>query len=253
MLVRVYFCFMVTVIFYTSPLLAEVAAVEELVVQATEAHDDGDFQKAIEIYERLIEDGHVNGHVLFNLGNAYYRQGKVGAATAAYLASAKYLPRSPDLSANLEYVRKNAVDKLQTHVEKPWWAIPASWSDYFSVKELTYSAAIAIGLGSLIWLLGWYVSSFEQLFRYIAMAAWTLGFVVGYGLTVKQAAGNQWGAVIEATAEVFSGPNEKNNKSLFVLHEAAPVLIQQKEKDWAQIQISDGKKGWIKRSSLKFY
>ena len=84
-----------------------------IVDQAVSAHDGGDYERAVAIYEGLLNQNLVNGHVYYNLGNAFYRLGKKGEATAAYLAAKKFLPRDPDIVANLKHTRKSALDKLE--------------------------------------------------------------------------------------------------------------------------------------------
>ena len=63
---------------------AENHQVEELFFKANQAYKQGQFQDAIIAYRQLIESGHSNGHLYYNLGNCYMRLGQVGAAILSY-------------------------------------------------------------------------------------------------------------------------------------------------------------------------
>ena len=75
-------------------------------------HEQGKYGEAIQSYEAEIAKGQVNGHLFYNLGHAYYRNGQKGQAMAAFLAAKRFLPRNPDVKANLQHVHKNIDDNL---------------------------------------------------------------------------------------------------------------------------------------------
>ena len=54
-----------------------------------------------------------------------------------------------------------------------------------------------------------------------------------------------------SSVTVKSTPSENGNE-LFVIHEGTCVEIQDDTmKEWVQIQLSDGKQGWIEKNSLE--
>ena len=57
---------------------------EESFFKANQAYKDGQFDAAVEGYEALIGSGHAGGDLFFNLGNAYFRQDKLGWAILNY-------------------------------------------------------------------------------------------------------------------------------------------------------------------------
>jgi SH3-like domain-containing protein len=60
---------------------------------------------------------------------------------------------------------------------------------------------------------------------------------------------NNSAVIITPTLTVKSSPNEEGN-DLFIIHEGTVVYIEDSINNWNQIKISDGNKGWIKKSDL---
>ena len=82
----------------------------DLFKDANEYYKSGDFDKAINTYQKIIEeDGEYEG-VYFNLGNAYWRTGEVGKARLYWEKAVKINPANKDAVYNIDLVRK-AVDE----------------------------------------------------------------------------------------------------------------------------------------------
>ena len=71
----------------------------------------------------IVERGHLNGHVFFNLGNTCIRLGELGRAILNYKKASVLLPRDGDLKANLQYARslpKTASKRRPLRSGTPW-------------------------------------------------------------------------------------------------------------------------------------
>jgi tetratricopeptide (TPR) repeat protein len=75
-------------------------------------YDEGSYAAAGDCFEQLGQQGHHNGHVLYNLGNSRYREGALGDALVAWRRAELYIPRDADLKANLKRGRDQARDDL---------------------------------------------------------------------------------------------------------------------------------------------
>lgn len=222
------------------------------VEQATAALDQGDFAGAATAYESAIQAGAVNGHLYYNLGIAYARTGKTADAMAAFLAARKYLPRDPDVQANLKSTLGSVKDKLDADVPHGIGHTVAFWLDRFTVKEFAYATAISLGLASLFFGLSFVVGKLAP-FRRAFAAAYVLPLLCGGSLISKAQNEETWGAVAANGTKAYSGPSDKN-PAVFELSEGAPVLVfEVVPGGYARVQLSDGKKGWIARSQLKVY
>ena len=59
-------------------------------------------------YEQALEVGGASGAVLFNLGNAYFKQSRLGPALLNYERARRLLPRDPDIAANRAFALERA-------------------------------------------------------------------------------------------------------------------------------------------------
>lgn len=76
-----------------------------------DAYRAGEYGLAAQHWQQCLGDGvrgAARGHVLYDLGNARYRQGRLLDAVGYYEAALELLPRDADLWSNLELARREA-------------------------------------------------------------------------------------------------------------------------------------------------
>ena len=218
---------------------------------ATQAYDKGDFYQSVKIYEELIATGLENGHLYYNLGNAYFRLEEPGKAMAAYLAAKRLLPRDPDIKANLSYVHSQIKDNLDYESDAGLLNVIAFWQDSFTPKEIFEAFLVFWCLGFLS--LGAFLWKRElKLLKQggIGLLGASALIFTAFLISLNQDA--IWGAVSANSAAVRSGPGELNTQ-VFELHSGAPIKISDEENDWFLIGLSDGKKGWIAKKQVSSY
>jgi hypothetical protein len=81
---------------------------ERQFADAARAYDENRVPEAIAGWEALLNEGQIYPEVLFNLGNAYYRNGNIGQAIRAYRHAQTLAPRDPDIRANLGFAAQTA-------------------------------------------------------------------------------------------------------------------------------------------------
>ena len=215
--------------------------------QAAEAFRSGDYAGAVEIYKK-IEDNHIiNGDLLYNLGNAYYRAGKFSHALAAYKGAQRFLPRDGDLAANLDYARKQRIDALE---EKPNYPrLVFFWLTWGALGEFLILSGTTLGLffaSLMACRLFWKESPlWPRMILGILAAFCTLSF-----------AGKRAGlvdsdeAVVGVPEVAVKSGDREGDITLFVIHEGTEVTLGTRRSPWVQIALIDGKKGWIRADSL---
>lgn len=225
--------------------------------EASEAYDKGNFADAITIYEGYLQqlgDEKRAPYVVYNLANAYFRAGFLGKSIAAYLSARRDLPRNPEIKANLKYALSKTADKVEPHRHHVFL-----WLSSFSYHEMVWFSLLAACLGFSC--LGFfYLMAIRKSLFSGALSIKILGFfslLLAGGSMASLYGSNpvheRWTAVVAPKISVFSGPDERHNAVLFELHEGAPVMIHKKEASWFQIELSDGKKGWIKIDSVQLF
>jgi tetratricopeptide (TPR) repeat protein len=216
--------------------------------QANQLYNQNQFREAGEIYERVIAGGRVNGHLYYNLGNAYFRMGNLPKAILNYVKAQNLLPRNEDVEANLEYAVRQTVDLLDGR--KPH----ALESVLFWVSDLNLSEHRV----ALFWinLVFWIVmavrlrlqSPSTQSARNIMLAVLLLA-LVSTGFRWHQETRRSIGVILPQKIDVHSEWNA-TTVVLFQLHQGALVFISQEKENWLEIELPNGRKGWISRSGI---
>ena len=216
------------------------------------AFDRGDYKIAASHFEAILEEDPAKGHVLYNLGNAYFKQGRVGAALAAYYGARPLLPRDPDLKANISFVEKKVSDQLEAFVDPPFWRKSLFWTGHLSFLETTMLSSLVFGLGLGVLGLGLWVRQLGINSVWLGSILLVVAGILGGGGLAVHMVEPTWGAVDASSTEVFAGPNVESTQ-LFKLNEGAPIMIQGKEDSWVKVVLSDGKQGWLPAEAVKFF
>ena len=124
--------------------------------KANRQYEDGNFNEAAGIYEQLISRGVISGNIYYNLGNAYYKTGRIGKALINYERAKKLIPDNEDLFANISFI-KSALDVQQPEDSRPaykkiWIGVRNSVSVkvwFFVSVILLFSVCLIRGFGFL--------------------------------------------------------------------------------------------------------
>jgi hypothetical protein len=179
---------------------------------------------------------------LYNLANAYARQGKPGMAVLNYERAGLLSPNSPDIDANLSYVRASA------HVPAP----PRSTFDRvvriaspFTLAWLGVMGLVLVGVSALASALGLRHPWMRRLGMLLGICM--IGLTVANGIALWPTLHE--GVVISAATPVRVSPVPMGD-SLFVLPEAETVNIKAEHEGFLLIQTGAGRTGWVSRSNV---
>ena len=230
---------------------------EELFFLANQAYRDGHFQEAIDGYRKLIESGHENGHLFYNLGNAYFKQGDYGRAILYYRRAEQLAPRDPDVAANLELARAQTGDQLEaTDGEGFFSRLTQFVQGWLTLNEL---ATITLGV--------WFLFAFLLIVFSGSKtgSAWRKG--LQYGLVVTSLAlavgifalasclyaenNHSEGLVVASEVNVTSGPGSQYVTE-FTLHNGAEVNLVETRGNWVRLALPGGElQGWAPASAVE--
>ncbi|MEX0315389.1 MAG: tetratricopeptide repeat protein, partial [Allomuricauda sp.] len=73
--------------------------------RATEQYNEGEYTKAIESYERILENGEHSAELYFNLGNCYYKLNAIGPSIFYYEKALLLKPNDSEILNNLSYAQ----------------------------------------------------------------------------------------------------------------------------------------------------
>ncbi|GHU88180.1 hypothetical protein FACS1894174_04520 [Bacteroidia bacterium] len=234
-------------------LLAGTYVKAQTLEEATGAYSKGEFGKAVEIYEKLLETKGESAELYYNIGNCYYRLNKTAPAILNYERALLLNPGDKDTRTNLEIARLKVIDRIE----------PVG--DFFLIEWLqsiqnllSTNAWSYLGIICFLFLIGCLVLFFFS--RKIILKK--CGFYVGIVIIVlcisanifahnqKKKLNNRNTAIVFAPTVTIKSTPDNSGTDLFVLHEGVKVVIKSKLGNWNEIEIADGNIGWIKSEDI---
>lgn len=212
-------------------------------VRAKTAYEENDYRQAIELYRGLLERQHDGGHLHYNLGNAYLRNGELGRAIASYLRGRARLPRDEDLRANLEFARQSAHDAIAPPAPPPLLATLFFWHFALSRAELAWLVA---ALNLLLWsAMGLRLWRPELPGGKGAIALWlVLLLAAGSSLAVRYLRPARTVVVVPQEIPAHAAPDAES-VTRFKLHAGSELRLRGRRDGWLRIALPSGEQGWI--------
>jgi tetratricopeptide (TPR) repeat protein len=215
---------------------------------ANQLYDQGRFTEAVAAYEKIEPK---TAHVYYNLGNAWFREGKLGLAILNYERARRLAPRDPDILANLKFAeQKLGVDDVNTPpraIQRLLRSVivsrtPTEWSIYELVALWLTVLAVAAWIflpkartGCLI----------VSLVGFVALAV-SAG-ALGYQMIEERTAPEAIVVATESTARFAPLPDSTVH---FRLAEGTKVVILEDRGPWLCVGRADGQQGWVNAQTI---
>lgn len=231
-----------------SCLATEIPSAEELYFEASRAFKENRYQEAIDGYFQLIDNGYVNGHLYYNLGNAYFRSGQLGRAILNYKRAQLLIPRDADLNFNLRYAldqTQDAISEDQNFLKQAFF-----WLDELAFRELMWGFAVLNILFWSILVLRLFVRPEWTYYVFIVLLIFWLVGGASLGVKWHQLRTDLRAVILAQEADVLAGP-DSNDTVLFKLHEGTTIHRERIEDGWSLIRLSESKRGWLKSSRIE--
>lgn len=227
---------------------------DELFEAANQAYLQKDFERAVSSYEQLLELGYTNNAtLLYNLGNAYAAQERIGMAIWMYERALQIRPRDRAIRQNLRF----AQNKVREWIEpEPVFFLKAWWQAIRQQMSVNAWAVLAL---AFIWfaLSGALVYLFA---RQRTLRKW--GFVAGVFFAVsmflplsmawsgKQAAIQLHAAiVVDPKTELYSAP-DTGSQNIMPLSEGIRLRLTDYLSNWYKVRLGNGTEGWVEEQAI---
>ena len=229
-------------------LSASFAATSDDFKAANQLYNTGKFAEAAAAYEKIEPK---TAHVYYNLGNAWFRQGKLGLAILNYARANRLAPRDPDILANLKFAQQRlGVDDTNpsSHAGQRFLrsVIEHCTADEWSVYELTGLWLLLLAIGACV-----YFPKTRTAFRVIAMIG-----LAGFGFSTFALSYQLINDRSAPPAIVVAGETEARFAPVadstvhFRLPEGARVAIREDRGEWVLVERADGQQGWVKSEAI---
>ena len=219
------------------------------------AYTEGDYAQALRDWKDVQATGMMSRELYYNLGNAYFKTGEIAPAILWYERALRLDPSDADVRYNLEFARAQTQDKIDEVPEiffEQWrhalcYLLP---SNTWAVLSLVFFG-ITVAL-VLLFLLG--STSARRRTGFFTAIVTLLLALLGWDFARWQRAEarrQDMAVVMRPVSSVKSSPSAESAKDLFILHEGTRVKVLDNVSGFSNIELADGRQGWIPSGEIE--
>ncbi len=220
-----------------------------------DAYSAGQWAQAASDWTDLSATGLRSKELYYNLGNAWFKAGEIAPAILNYERALRLDPSDSDVRYNLEFARaqtQDRIDEVPEFILKTWtrklsYLLSSNAWAGLSLFLLALTLALI-----LLFLLGPTVNARRAGFFTGIVALLLTLMCWGFARSLKSAAERHDDAIVmRPVSSVTSSPSSDAAKSLFILHEGTKVKVLDEVSGFTDIELADGRRGWIATSDIE--
>ena len=220
---------------------------------AQAAFDAGDFDGAARGFRELLAADYENGWVLYDLGNAELRAGRVGAAIAAYRRAALFLCGDPNLDLNLQRALTARRVPLSAPASRSVLDHVLFWSEGLPMRtELLIAVAtglLAFGFALVRLSLGRRLAPLRGLAFCLAGASVLFAFSAIRDW--RHVVARDRGVVVIGGTTLRTGPGASfDARYTEPLGEGAELMVEDRRDGWLRVLAGGQYEGWVEESAV---
>jgi len=227
---------------------------QTIIDSANKYYSDAKYEKAINLYNSIIDKGFESAELYYNIGNAYFKSEDIANAILYFEKAKKIKPNDEDINYNLEVANSRISDKIE---EIPELFFVKWWRNIKNLYCVDTWAKISVFTISFFFVLALvYFMSKNNLMRkfsFFSGIILIILFTISLNFSIKKyksTINQNEGIIFTPSITVKSSPN-KNSVDLFVVHEGTKIKVIDELGEWVEIKIANGSVGWLKKENLK--
>lgn len=236
----------------------------DIISEADSCYSAENYDKAVELYNKVIAEVGSSSSLYYNLGDAYYRNGELGKAMVSYYRSLRLDPTNDDARQNINFVKSKLVDK-----------VGESGSFFGNMFNSITNQATSNGwawISVVLFLIviagsGCYIFSGNVLLRKIGFFGGILCLLVtvltiSFAIHARNLSVAKDEAVVTVPSTILSTsprvPKDRNEEAM-LLHEGTLVKILDtvtsgsgdKATVWHEVEVDNSHRAWIKSTDIE--
>lgn len=219
------------------------SVVDSLFQEANLAYSNGQFEKAIRLYEQITTEKGYSANILYNLAGSYARDGQTGKAILNYERALRLAPSDSDIRGNLEHLRKE-----QTLFPKEQGAVEQLFS-LLNMQQWALLALTSLFVAAMLSALRFRVHFSKHQTALMNTAA-LLVFVLGIAGTYSNQRTFRTSIVIAPEVRLLISPFA-GSSSVAAIQEGRRVFPVKNYQDYIYVVDETHRKGWLKRGSIE--
>ncbi len=222
----------------------------ELYDQGLNAYKNAQFNLAIQKFNTILENDWESPELYYNLGNAYYQLVNISGAVWAYEQCIKLDPMNKDALFNLQLTNLKVKDRID--IPDP----PVLLKLFRILKEM-FTTNGWIQLWGVMLVVLSSIIAIRKIFNIYSIKIleiiWSILFIlllIPGGFSILESKTIQEGIISAPKVNALSAPNSYSTQ-LFNVHEGLKVEVNEISNNWVEIELMDGKIGWIESSDIR--
>jgi len=219
----------------------------EFATEAQKFYQQGDYEKAIGKWQELKLMGWGGAYVDYNIGNSFFRLGKLGLAKGYWLKAQTELPRNPYLAHNLQHLDK--IMNKGNHEEKNLinWVMGHAYRLKLNYSEALYFQAFCSFLIVLSFcLFRWKKVRVFKIFLLSSSFIYAMSLLLFITTAITHMISR---AVVLEEVWVREEPVEQSNR-LAQLKEGQVIRLKSIEGEVVWVKTAGGVEGWVSKAAV---
>ena len=223
---------------------------EPLLDSAESNYAASNFEIAIQHYQSVLNKGLTSPDIYYNLGNCYFRSGKLGNSILNYEKALKMDPSHENAAFNLTLAKTKRADKFDEVPQFSFQVVLIGLNKYISHNYSSILGSILIVFAAI----GFVYAKKIKVKKFINLARITalVGLLITFIAWKQQSAVNDYksGVVVAKSSNIFSEPNP-NSTLLFEIHEGTKVEVLSVSGNWLNVKAPNNSIGYIEKLNLR--
>jgi tetratricopeptide (TPR) repeat protein len=224
---------------------------ENIFNEANALYHNKKYKEALNLYNKLENEGYNNAALYYNKGNAHYKLHEIGMAIWCFEKTLAINPQFTDACKNLTIANAHLIDKIENN---NFIGIIAQWQSWLASlnQHLIVSLAILFSFIWLILLILFYIKYRNKLILFKSSFVFLILSIFAYCLsyaTNSYKTEHSFAIITNSNIYIKSAPDE-GAVNLVLIHEGHKVEVIDKQFSWYKIKLLDGKSGWIAQDGL---
>jgi hypothetical protein len=225
-----------------------------LFVQANSEYQENNFGSAGQMYRQILDSGLESGPLFYNLGNASFKQKRLGEAIWYWEKALQRMPGDRDTLENLQMANLLIVDRIEVPADPFPVRVLEVFQDFLSLSQETWLILILFIAANSVLSVYLLSKSHRHASRafvgFIVLGLLFIVFGCSWSWKIYEKNHRKEGILVEQKVDVLSGPGVQN-MTLFTIHEGLKVRVHGSTNGWYQISLPNGWNGWLPQDDLR--
>ncbi|MEY2997093.1 MAG: hypothetical protein RIQ82_472 [Bacteroidota bacterium] len=222
--------------------------------QGNQLYKNEQYNEAILRWEAVLESGVHSAAIYYNMANAYYHLNDLASSIYYYEKALELSPGDAEIKANRAYVQNALVDVIREQPKTLFQKWDEASAQLLSINTWAWLGLFFMALFVFVVIrFNWVETPAAKRFSFVMSVLSIMLFAASIYLGTKTQSFNQkyrWAIVFAQEMSVRSGPRLSDD-ALFELHAGTKLRLLQTQDEWQEIELADGRRGWVSSQEIK--